>query len=167
MIPSQSPIQAPSSEILIKCKTERTEDPLCSLQFRMVAPNTAACQTIVLLSNRLRQLIVGQLMQEPSDAMPLKLGSPGISDQDSAVVGFDAAVQPTVKAGGEGLVIEHVAQQDQVKALWIRTNHVVGQANRRVHTVQLTVHPGCSGCNCDTNRRIWYFSLLQLLIMLD
>lgn len=83
----------------------------------MVAPNTAAGQTVVLLSDRLGQLKLSQLMQEPSDAVFLKLGSSRISDQDFGAVAFDAAVQPAVKAGGEGLIIEHVTQEDQVKAL--------------------------------------------------
>lgn len=89
-----------------------TEDPLRSLEFRTVAPNAAAGQTVVLLSDRLGQLKLSQLMQEASDAVFLELGSSRIPDQDFGAVGFDAAVQPAVKAGGEGLVVEHVPQED-------------------------------------------------------
>ena len=86
--------------------------------FRTVAPNTAAGQSIVFFSDRFWQVKLSQLSQEPPDAVSLKLGSARISDQDLGAVGFDAAVQPAVKARGQGLVVEHVTQEDQVKALW-------------------------------------------------
>ncbi len=149
-----SPLQVSIRDIFNTLGQESKEDPLWSSEFRAVAPNTAAGQTVVLLSDRLGQLKLSQLTQEPSDAVFLKLRSSRISDQDFGAVGFDAAVQPAVKAGGEGLIIEHVPQEDQVKARGLWTNHAVSEANRRLQAVQLIVHAGCNGCNCNTNRHI-------------
>ena len=122
-------------------------DPLRFSQFRTVAPNTAAGQTVVLLSDGLGQLKLSERTQKSSDAVLLKLGPPRVSDQDLGAVGFDAVVQPAVEAGGEGLVVEHVTQQDQVEGLGRRTNHVVGETHRRLKAIQLRVHVGGDGCN--------------------
>lgn len=133
-------------------------DPLRSSEFRTVAPNTAAGQTVVLLSDGLGKLKLSEQTQKSSDAVLLKLGPPRVSDQDLGAVGFDAAVQPAVEACGEGLVVEHVTQQDQVEGLDRRTNHIVGETHGRLKTVQLRVHAGGDSCNCNSNRHI-YFTL--------
>lgn len=127
---------------------------LSSPVFRMVIPNTAAGQTIVFLSDWLRQFKLSQLMQKPSYAMFLKLGSLRISDKYFGAMGFNAAVQPAVKAGGEDLVVEHITQEDQVKALRLWTNHVVSYTNEWLQAVQLAVHASRNSSNCNTNRHI-------------
>lgn len=76
----------------------------------------AGYEAIVLLPDTFRQFKLGQMMQELPDAMSLKVGSPRIPDQNFGAAVFDTAVQPSVKAVGEGLIVEHVTQEDQVEA---------------------------------------------------
>lgn len=60
-----------------------------------------------------------------------------------------------MKVGGEFLIIEHVTQEDQIEGLYLRTNHVVSEKKGRLQAVQLTVHLGCNGCNCNTQNSIF------------
>lgn len=101
----------------------------------MVVPNTAAGQTIVFLSDWLRQFKLSQLTQEPSDVMFLKLSSPRISDKYVGAMSFDAAVQPAVKTSGEDLIVEYIPQEDQVKVFGLWTNHVVSYTNEWLQAV--------------------------------
>lgn len=123
-----------------------------SSHLRTVEPNPAAGQSIVLPFNILWQLILRQLLQQSSDTVSLELGSPRVSDQHLGAVGFDAVVQPAVKAGGEDFIVEHVAQEDQVESFDVRTNHVLGHTNGRVQAVQLRVHVCGNDCNCNTKQ---------------
>lgn len=57
-----------------------------------------------------------------------------------------------MKAGGKGLVIEHVAQQDQVKGFSPAADDVFRETHRRLHTVQFTVHLCGNSSDCNTKR---------------
>lgn len=63
-----------------------------SLDLWMVEPNPAAGQSVVLLFNIFGQLVLRQLLQQPSDTMALELGSPRVPDQDLGTVGSDTVV---------------------------------------------------------------------------
>lgn len=121
-------------------------------ELRMVPPNITGGQTVVLLSDTLRQLEPGQVTQGLSDVVPLKLSPPGISNQDLGAVGSDAAVQPALEAVGERLVVEHVTQQGQVEASGLRTDNVFGHRNRWLYLVQLRVYVGHDSCNWNTKK---------------
>ena len=73
--------------IYIKVK-HRWTTPL----LRMIGPNTAAGEAVVLLFDTLRQLKLRQMMQEPPNVVFLKLGSPGIPNQDFGAMDFYATV---------------------------------------------------------------------------
>lgn len=133
------------------------ELPKCCILFKelwMVEPNSAAGQSVVLLFNRLGQLILCQRAQQSLDVVALELGSPRVPDQDPGTVSSDTVVQPGVKAFGESFVIEHVAQEDQVEALDLGSDHVFRHTNRWFQAVQLRVHLCGNGCNCNTKHQI-------------
>lgn len=58
----------------------------------MVEPNSAAGQSIVLLLNRLGQLVLYQRAQQSTDVVALELGSPRVPDQDPGTVSSDTIV---------------------------------------------------------------------------
>lgn len=123
--------------------------------FRTVRPDSAASEAIVFLSDRSWQLVLRLTLQVPPDAVLLELGSARVSNQDFGAVALDAQIQPAVKAGGKGLVVEHVAQQDQVKGFSLTADHVFREAHRRLNTVQFTVH--LCGDSRDCNTKKWHF----------
>lgn len=58
-----------------------------------------------------------------------------------------------MKAGAEDFIIEHVAQEDQIKAIDLRTDHIFRHTNRWVQAVQLRVHVCDNGRNCNTEQQ--------------
>lgn len=58
----------------------------------MVQPNSAAGQSVVLLFNRLGQLVPCQRAQQSTDVVALELGSPRVPDQDPGAVSSDTVV---------------------------------------------------------------------------
>lgn len=90
-------------------------NPLLFSEFRTISPHTAAGQTIVFFSDALRELKLRQTLQDICGGEILKLRSPRIPDQNFGPLTSDAVVQPAVEAGSEGVVVEHVPQEDNLE----------------------------------------------------